>query len=230
MNLSYCNFQCSYWHIDAFGSRQAKKSLRVRAICADSDHPPHAQSIIRALLSILYILCYPIILFTDSEGPDQPARMRRLIWAFAVRIWSKTCFRIRRSTLLPEICTSVNYTEVYPDLRLQKRSYDKCEKRKPRWAANSYRLTRVQNVNGSWKCTRIEDEGKAPIHNKKAQHFRSTKRLTTMSNQKNTTATTNIGTKNYCAFDIPQKRLKDWFLIDNAIRNHLAFLFLCFIS
>ena len=25
-----------------------------------------------------------MILFADSEGPDQPARMRRLIWAFAV--------------------------------------------------------------------------------------------------------------------------------------------------
>ena len=29
---------------------------------------------------------------TDREGPDQTARMRRLIWAFAVRICSKTGF------------------------------------------------------------------------------------------------------------------------------------------
>ena len=27
-----------------------------------------------------------MILFADSEGPDQTARMRRLIWAFAIRI------------------------------------------------------------------------------------------------------------------------------------------------
>ena len=29
-----------------------------------------------------------MILLVDSEGPDQTARMRMLIWAFAVRIWS----------------------------------------------------------------------------------------------------------------------------------------------
>ena len=27
-----------------------------------------------------------MILLADSEGPDQAARMRRLIWAFAVRM------------------------------------------------------------------------------------------------------------------------------------------------
>ena len=27
-----------------------------------------------------------LIQFADSEGPDQPARMRRLIWAFVVRL------------------------------------------------------------------------------------------------------------------------------------------------
>ena len=30
-----------------------------------------------------------MILLTDSEGPDQTARMRRLIWAFAVCIYPK---------------------------------------------------------------------------------------------------------------------------------------------
>ena len=31
-----------------------------------------------------------LVMLADSEGPDQPARMRRLIWAFAVRICPKT--------------------------------------------------------------------------------------------------------------------------------------------
>ena len=35
-----------------------------------------------------------MILLADSEGPDQTARKRRLIWAFAVRINPKTRFRM----------------------------------------------------------------------------------------------------------------------------------------
>ena len=34
-----------------------------------------------------------MILLADSEGPDQTARMNRLIWVFAVRIYPKTRFR-----------------------------------------------------------------------------------------------------------------------------------------
>ena len=37
-----------------------------------------------------------MILLADSEGPDQAARMRSLIWAFAVRICPKTSFRMAR--------------------------------------------------------------------------------------------------------------------------------------
>ena len=37
-----------------------------------------------------------MILLADSEGSDQTARMRRLIWAFAVRIYPKTRFRMER--------------------------------------------------------------------------------------------------------------------------------------
>ena len=37
-----------------------------------------------------------MIMFTDSEGPDQTARMRRLIRAFAFRICPKTHFRMVR--------------------------------------------------------------------------------------------------------------------------------------
>ena len=35
-------------------------------------------------------------LFANSEGPDQTERMRSLIWAFAVRIYPKTCFGMAR--------------------------------------------------------------------------------------------------------------------------------------
>ena len=59
---------------------------------ADSDHPAHAQSIIHASALDSYILQYPMILLADSEGPDQTARMRSLIWAFAVRISPMTSF------------------------------------------------------------------------------------------------------------------------------------------
>ena len=37
-----------------------------------------------------YIMKYSMILLADSEGPDQTALMRRLIWIFAVRIYPKT--------------------------------------------------------------------------------------------------------------------------------------------
>ena len=35
-----------------------------------------------------------MISLADSEGPDQTARMRSLIWAFAVRIWSEGTFSL----------------------------------------------------------------------------------------------------------------------------------------
>ena len=37
-----------------------------------------------------------ILLLAYSEGPDQTAQMRRLIWAFAVRICPMTRFRMAR--------------------------------------------------------------------------------------------------------------------------------------
>ena len=40
------------------------------------------------------ILLYPMILFADSERPDQTARIRRLISAFALRVCPKTRFRM----------------------------------------------------------------------------------------------------------------------------------------
>ena len=53
----------------------------------------------QVLLTLVFQLCimlYPMIILTDSKGPDQTARMRRLIWAFTVRICPKTRFRMAR--------------------------------------------------------------------------------------------------------------------------------------
>ena len=55
----------------------------------DLYHPAHAQS--------RPFICFPLkhsmvaidSCLQDSEGPDQTARMRRLIWAFAVRLCPK---------------------------------------------------------------------------------------------------------------------------------------------
>ena len=54
----------------------------------------HAQSITQAFALHLYILQYPLILFADSEGPDQTAQMCRVIWTFAVCIFPNTGFCI----------------------------------------------------------------------------------------------------------------------------------------
>ena len=45
------------------------------------------------LLSIDNLRC-PMILLADSEGPDQTAQMRSLIWVFAVCIWPKVGFHM----------------------------------------------------------------------------------------------------------------------------------------
>ena len=67
-------------------------------ITSGSDHPAHVLS--KPLLSI-HTFCGIewFCLLADTEGPDQPAQMRRLIWAFAVRICPKTCSRMAGSIL-----------------------------------------------------------------------------------------------------------------------------------
>ena len=77
------NHLLSLW---IYGPRQAKKRLRTCAKCTDSDHPAHAQNAIRAFSLHTCILLHPMNLLADSEGLDQLARMRRLIWALAVCI------------------------------------------------------------------------------------------------------------------------------------------------
>ena len=76
------------------GPRQAKECIPTCAKCTDSDHP--AQRIIRVFALHSYSLQYLLILLADSEDPDQTVRMRRLIWAFYVRICPKICFRMAR--------------------------------------------------------------------------------------------------------------------------------------
>ena len=49
---------------------------------------------------LCYVLPYSVILKADDEGPDQTAQIRRLIWAFAVRIFPKTRFRMTRRRII----------------------------------------------------------------------------------------------------------------------------------
>ena len=44
-----------------------------------------------------------MILLADSEDPDQTALMRSLIWAFAVRVYPKTCFLLAWSIYCPGV-------------------------------------------------------------------------------------------------------------------------------
>ena len=76
------------------GRFKRKMCLRTCAKCTYLDHHAHALSIIRTLPLYLGILWYPMILLMDREGSGQTAWMGRLIWAFAVRIWLKTRFRL----------------------------------------------------------------------------------------------------------------------------------------
>ena len=50
------------------------------------------RSLIRAFALHWYILQRPVILLADNEGPDQTARMRRLIWAPPA--YARTRFRM----------------------------------------------------------------------------------------------------------------------------------------
>ena len=70
------------------------KGIQTCALYANSDNLAHAQSITRAFVFFSYILWYTISLFADREGPDQPALLRRLIRALAVRIYPNTRFRL----------------------------------------------------------------------------------------------------------------------------------------
>ena len=51
----------------------------------EPDQSTEIYSLIRSFAKLRDVLHYPIILYADSEGPDQTARMRKLIWPIAVR-------------------------------------------------------------------------------------------------------------------------------------------------
>ena len=71
-----------------------KSTFNMRKI-ADSRHHAHAQSLILAFALYLNIQQNQMILFVDSEGPDQTAHLRSLIRAFSVRTWPKSTFLLR---------------------------------------------------------------------------------------------------------------------------------------
>ena len=68
-----------------------------------------------------------MILFADSEGPDQTAQMHSLIWAFAVRIYPKT-YSHGAAQIRVDPVQKDNYTkEVFPFLQ----GWSSVEKREP---------------------------------------------------------------------------------------------------
>ena len=77
------------------GPCQAKRYLRTCAWYTDSDSYRACANAHRAF-ALHYMFYSPMILLAGSEGPDQTARMRSLIWAFAVRICPMICFRMPR--------------------------------------------------------------------------------------------------------------------------------------
>ena len=63
------------WALSSEKCLRACARCAFRSTCACASYYPGS-----------YILWFPMILLADSEGSDQTARIRRLIWAFAVRI------------------------------------------------------------------------------------------------------------------------------------------------
>ena len=114
-----------------YGPRQAIKCLRTCAKCTDSDHPAHAQTNMRTIALHSYILLYPKIILANREGPDQTARMRRLIWASLSAYAQKHVFAWRSP------CDNDKYPYEYENLKfaekspkiiwLARRNIEKCE-------------------------------------------------------------------------------------------------------
>ena len=97
-NLGTVECVCTRLSLTPFSWRN-KTGIRTRAKCADSDHPAIAQSPVRAFALHSYILKYPIILLANNRHPDLTARMRWLIWTFAVRICQRKRFCMARPKL-----------------------------------------------------------------------------------------------------------------------------------
>ena len=93
----YCWYYWILWTFETFGlihymgRAKRKCSFELVQNAQIQVHPTHAKSLIRAFALHWYILLCPIIMLAD--GPDQTARMHRLVWVFAVRICPKIRFR-----------------------------------------------------------------------------------------------------------------------------------------
>ena len=99
----------TYWLWKYLMGRSKPKSYhRACAKCTFSDssracvksHPGIFSPLIRSIVSNDSV--------SDSEGPDHIARMRRLIWAFTVRICPNTRFRMTQPKSLLVVCGQVN--------------------------------------------------------------------------------------------------------------------------
>ena len=66
-----------------------KQNGTLSRMLISTDQPVHSRYLISAFIVRLHIQQHPSFGFANSEGPDQTARMRSLIWAFAVHICEK---------------------------------------------------------------------------------------------------------------------------------------------
>ena len=80
-------------------------------------HPTQSQSLVRAFDLHWCILYCPMILLTDNEGPDQTARMRRLIGTFAVRkcgpYESNACYHLMWNKRLKHLYQVITSTSTF---------------------------------------------------------------------------------------------------------------------
>ena len=73
-----------------------KKALIAYANREGPDSSAHPYCLVLAVSVRALILQFLLILLADNAGPDQPALMRRLIWACVVRKLHKDPFRSLR--------------------------------------------------------------------------------------------------------------------------------------
>ena len=78
-----------------------KKYLLTYASNEDSNQPAHPRSLTEAFRCVNEHFLSLAIQGASSEDSDQPARMRRLIWIYAGRTYSKVCFSTYRLILSP---------------------------------------------------------------------------------------------------------------------------------
>ena len=85
---SYPELYTMIWKQDIMGRVKRNEVLEHAQNAPIQIHLSHAQNIIRAFAPHLSIILCQMILLADTEGPDQPARMRRMRSCVA---WCDTC-------------------------------------------------------------------------------------------------------------------------------------------